>query len=1210
MDKIHFEKLTPNTNADLGIYKEALDFVFENNEIKNIAITGAYSSGKSSIVESYKKQVSNKKFLHISLANFEETLEKNYEDTSGDGKDNSNEQDNIKESVLEGKILNQLLHQIDTSKIPQTNFKIKKTQSNKSIIIKTILITAFIMSGLHIFYNLKWIEFVESLRQFYSLSFLLITTKGISLFFSGVIFLATFVLGVFNLIKIQNNKNIFKKFSFNGNEIEILESSEESYFDKYLNEVLYLFENSDSDVIVFEDIDRYNMNRIFQRLREINTLINSKRDLNKNNPLRFFYLVKDDIFVSKDRTKFFDFIMPVVPVMDGSNSYDQFISHLKNGNIFDKFDENFLQGISLYVDDMRILKNIYNEFIIYYKRIGNTEQDYNKLLAIIVYKNIFPKDFSDTQFNRGFVSTLFLNKDKIIEDEIQEVDERINELEQLITKCKDEQVENIEELKKVYTNYSPYHGISIDEDNPKFIERKNNLELRVNGKIDEIKNEINALKRKRIELKDKNMESIITRNNLNKVFDVKNENFLGGINTFNEIKSSQYFDLIKYLIRNGYIDETYEDYMTYFYPNSISKNDKMFLRSITDKKAKDWSYSITNPKLVLSRLREVDFDEIESLNFDLLSYILTTQKQNEKYLVRLVNQLKDTKQFKFIKEYFIQTDNISSYVKSINKYWPEFLEEINSTSVFTNLEQKEYILATLYYSKDDEVSKINKDGFLSNLISLDNLFLNINYPKVEKLLDKFISLNIKFEVLNFEESNRELFDLVCENKLYKLTYKNISIILKYIFGFNDNDIKHRNYSMVIKNRDSKLFEYINENIQLYIDIIIENCDGRILDDKNSALKLINNKEIANNSISQYIMLLDTELDLLEEIELNEIWNLLLENNKVKYSIENILYYYFNNENVLNDALVNFINSREIKFDFSQDKIDLKFGEDSALNIFETLVSNENIKIEIYKNILENFDFIYSKPDNEIQGLSEARIKVLIDLDKFKISWENIIYLQENYNTLFISFIQKNISSYIEKIADLPKLNEDELYVLLSSEIDDEFKEKLVLNFEGSLCTSKINCSDFIKSIIIENNFNDEELDYVINMYNTSPDLIKTAIINVCIKFIDTIIQDDISINYNLLIKIIENGNMTDEEKLQLLCANMDILSKDKVEEVIKYIGLSEHQKIFTNGRPQIEINDINREFLSKCKDRGFISKFFEENGVFKISRQGLKNKIL
>ncbi|MDY4574515.1 MAG: hypothetical protein SPD90_05615, partial [Intestinibacter sp.] len=439
MDKIHFEKLTPNKNVDLGIYEKALDFVFENNEIKNIAITGSYSSGKSSIVESYKQQVSDKKFLHISLANFEES--------------DSHELINVKESVLEGKILNQLLHQIDVSKIPQTNFKIKKTESDKNILKTTALIIAFIMSGLHIFYNSKWIELVQTLKQFYSLGFLQITTKGISLFFSGVIFLATFTVGVFNLIKIQKNRNIFKKFNFNGNEIEILENSEESYFDKYLNEVLYIFENSNADVIVFEDIDRYNVNQIFQRLREINTLVNSKRDLSKREPLRFFYLVKDDIFISKDRTKFFDFIIPIVPVIDSSNSYDQFISHFKKENIFEKFDENFLQGISLYVDDMRILKNIYNEFIIYYNRIGTTEQDYNKLLAIIVYKNIFPRDFSDTQINIGFISTIFTNKDKFIEDEIQEIDKKINELEKLIRNCEEEHLKSIDELKKIYSNY-------------------------------------------------------------------------------------------------------------------------------------------------------------------------------------------------------------------------------------------------------------------------------------------------------------------------------------------------------------------------------------------------------------------------------------------------------------------------------------------------------------------------------------------------------------------------------------------------------------------------------------------------------------------------------------------------------------------------------------------------------------------------------------
>ena len=127
-----------------------------------------------------------------------------------------------------------------------------------------------------------------------------------------------------------------------GNEIEIFEESDDSYFDKYLNEVLYLFENVDADVIVFEDMDRFNANKIFERLREVNTLANIQLQKENKKILRFFYLLRDDIFISKDRTKFFDYIVPVVPVVDSSNSYDQFISHFKKGGLFEKFNESFL----------------------------------------------------------------------------------------------------------------------------------------------------------------------------------------------------------------------------------------------------------------------------------------------------------------------------------------------------------------------------------------------------------------------------------------------------------------------------------------------------------------------------------------------------------------------------------------------------------------------------------------------------------------------------------------------------------------------------------------------------------------------------------------------------------------------------------------------------------------------------------------------------
>ena len=80
--------------------------------------------------------------------------------------------------------------------------------------------------------------------------------------------IVVFIIFLYTLIKKQSCKNLFKKLSVQGNEIEISEDgNNESCFDKYLNEVLYLFEQADVDVIVFEDIDRFEINNIYICLR-------------------------------------------------------------------------------------------------------------------------------------------------------------------------------------------------------------------------------------------------------------------------------------------------------------------------------------------------------------------------------------------------------------------------------------------------------------------------------------------------------------------------------------------------------------------------------------------------------------------------------------------------------------------------------------------------------------------------------------------------------------------------------------------------------------------------------------------------------------------------------------------------------------------------------------------------------------------------------
>ncbi|MFX3922615.1 hypothetical protein ACJBWC_10625, partial [Streptococcus suis] len=73
--------------------------------------------------------------------------------------------------------------------------------------------------------------------------------------------------------------------------------------------------------------------------------------------------------------------------------------------------DDFLFRISLYIDDMRLINNICNEFYSYQLELTHDKTgennaldlDLKKIFAMIVYKNIFPKVFSELQNNQGFL---------------------------------------------------------------------------------------------------------------------------------------------------------------------------------------------------------------------------------------------------------------------------------------------------------------------------------------------------------------------------------------------------------------------------------------------------------------------------------------------------------------------------------------------------------------------------------------------------------------------------------------------------------------------------------------------------------------------------------------------------------------------------------------------------------------------------------------
>ncbi|HEM6060872.1 hypothetical protein HO551_11035 [Streptococcus suis] len=103
------------------IYKDVLDNVTQDKLIKNVGVTGGYGTGKSSIIHSYFNELKGKTSIYISLAHFY-SLAGNTITTPHDDKAINSQIDNI----LEMKIVNQLVNQIEPGKIPKANFLTKK----------------------------------------------------------------------------------------------------------------------------------------------------------------------------------------------------------------------------------------------------------------------------------------------------------------------------------------------------------------------------------------------------------------------------------------------------------------------------------------------------------------------------------------------------------------------------------------------------------------------------------------------------------------------------------------------------------------------------------------------------------------------------------------------------------------------------------------------------------------------------------------------------------------------------------------------------------------------------------------------------------------------------------------------------------------------------------------------------------------------------
>ena len=667
MSSPSFHTLLPHIIPSDTPQHEAVDNLanaLAQDGVKNIAITGAYGSGKSSVISTLiaEHRVDNDsssdkgndnlikigketklKWCGISLATIEalDDIETsaNKDEAKNDGKSQLDKKDEEKlNKRIEYSLLQQLLYKEGHKDLPKSRFKkipfISKSDAGRL----TIGVVAFIICWLIVFEPKAFR--VDSLYSFFENNF------GIGNFIADILASLYLVLCccyiVYQFIRRYTSLSI-KKISVPNADIDI--DGDKSVFNDYLEEIIYFFQETEYNVVFIEDLDRFDSTHLFLKLRELNNLLNSSHMLKGD--IRFVYAIKDDMFVDSGRTKFFDEIIPVIPIINPSNAADKLKEKLSVFRLDDKIPTEDLKDMAYFIKDMRLLTNIANEFHSYYDMLDVEKNHLNptKLMGMMIYKNLYPRDFGRLPNREGILYNLLSRKTKeklLVYVREKVLNERKQHIESIKNAEEKTQLHNLYELRKLYlfelfqscrgSNHEFFIGDkkytidAIAKDKNLFYQIQNSHHLQysyyecyhgertdsINYDFNEFEKEVDHTysfkeRENAILFDDKELEKERQHINIEE-HKLNNINISTILVQFPDVLNSPEFKelnvpyMIAFFVRRGYLDENYYDYISYFYNGITSDKDHDTLMRIKARFFVPFNQDIDNVKGFLKEL--------------------------------------------------------------------------------------------------------------------------------------------------------------------------------------------------------------------------------------------------------------------------------------------------------------------------------------------------------------------------------------------------------------------------------------------------------------------------------------------------------------------------------------------------------------------------------------------------------------------------------
>lgn len=404
------------------LYYDLLARAIKADGVRNVALTGAYGTGKSSVLAELLKERGDE-VVELSLS----TIAPLPRDAVGEPKGSTSGGDASRTNLIQKEIVKQLLYRLPSDKTPRSRFRRTSAPNRKRewrvalavglAVISLALVLGLLQPSVELVvpepWWRRWIAYV---------------------LLAGIAVGAAWLTG-----RLVGSRPTMSASVGTGLTSVTLSNDSGTYFDEYLDEIVYFFQASKAKIVVIEDIDRFEDVQVFDTLRALNGLLNSSRALT---PIVFVYAIRDSVFEQigsagdpsgdtdqakkavelASRTKFFDVVIPVVPFVTADNARDLMSGVMNTTGV--TIDPALIRLAARHTADMRLIHNIRNEFEVYRDRLVLPEDHVygindDLVFAMVVYKNTHLADFERIRHKESTLDTLYVKWRELVRENLK-----------------------------------------------------------------------------------------------------------------------------------------------------------------------------------------------------------------------------------------------------------------------------------------------------------------------------------------------------------------------------------------------------------------------------------------------------------------------------------------------------------------------------------------------------------------------------------------------------------------------------------------------------------------------------------------------------------------------------------------------------------------------------------------------------------------------